>query len=72
MAIDRQQHAPRKAVGRFVVDSPLEGAGSNHRSRLQKGPSVGLEFVNRGDPVGFCEREADTGFASGKAENMIA
>jgi hypothetical protein len=45
---------------------------SNHRSRLQKGPSVGLEFVNRGDPVGFCEREADTGFASGKAENMIA
>jgi hypothetical protein len=23
-------------------------------------------------PVGFCEREADTGFASGKAENMIA
>ena len=34
--------------------------------------STGLEFVNRGDPVGFCEREADTGFASGKAENMIA
>jgi hypothetical protein len=44
---------------------------SNHRSRLQKGPSTGLEFVNRGDPSASVS-VADTGFASGKAENMIA
>src|SRR5262245_42143189 len=27
MAVDRHQHAPRKAVSRFVDDSPLEGTG---------------------------------------------
>jgi hypothetical protein len=61
-----------RRLGEFAPDSPLEGAGFE--------PSVPLAKEGRAQACNspievtrrFCEREPDSGYASGKAENMIA
>jgi hypothetical protein len=58
---------------RKFADSLLEGAGFEPPVPLAKRAERRLGIPqSRSPPSGFCEGEADTGFASGKAENMIA
>jgi hypothetical protein len=56
----------------FAPDSPLEGAGFEPLVPLAKEGRTRAWNSSIEVTRGFCEREADTGFASGKAENMIA